>query len=156
VTAHAIRNPEARSLQGTRAGIVSRVIADGIDYLIAFGIYFAILVAWGVAEYLLTGGKLKIPDPPVAVTIIVPWFILIVYLTAGWGSTGRTIGKSIMGLRVVTRKGLRLPTRRAFLRAALCATIPWVILWVVISRKNIGLHDILFRSAVVHDWAVGV
>ena len=155
-TAHAIRNPQAQTLQGNRAGIVSRVIADGIDYLIAFLIYFSILIAWGVAEYLLTGSKLKVPDPPVAVTIVVPWLILIAYLTAGWGSTGRTIGKSVMGLRVVTRKGLRLPARRAFFRAALCATIPWVILWVVISRKNVGLHDILFRSAVVYDWAVGV
>jgi len=156
VTASTIRNPQARSLQGNRAGIVSRVIADGIDYLIAFGIYFAILVGLGIADYLLTGHKLKIPDPPVAVSIVVPWFILIVYLTAGWAGTGRTLGKSVMGLRVVTRKGLRLPPRRAFFRAALCATLPWVILWVVISRKNIGIHDILFRSSVVYDWDVGV
>jgi uncharacterized RDD family membrane protein YckC len=156
VSAPAIRNPQARTLQGTRAGIVSRAMADGTDYLIVFAIYFGILIAFGVADYLLTGDKLKIPDPPVAVTIVVPWLILVGYLTAGWGSTGRTIGKSVMGLRVVTRKGLRLPTRRAFFRALLCATIPWVLLWVVISRKNIGLHDILFRSAVVYDWEVGV
>ncbi len=155
-TEQVIRSPEARTLQGNRAGIVSRVIADGIDYLLAFLIYLAILIAWGVTEYLLTGAKFKIPDPPVVVTIVVPWLILIVYLTAGWGSTGRTIGKSVMGLRVVTRKGLRLPARRAFLRAVLCATIPWVLLWVVISRKNLGLHDVVFRSAVVYDWAVGV
>ena len=155
-TADAIRNPQAQALQGNRAGIVSRVIADGIDYVIAWAIYFAILIAWGVVEYLLTGSTLEIPDPPVAITIVVPWLILIAYLAAGWGSTGRTIGKSVMGLRVVTRKGLRLPARRAFFRAALCATIPWVILWVAVSRKNIGLHDIVFRSAVVYDWSVGV
>ena len=156
MTASAIRSPEARALQGNRAGIVSRVIADGIDYLIVFIIYFAILVGIAVTEYLLTGHKFNIPDPPVAVTIVVPWLILVGYLTAGWGGTGRTFGKTVMGLRVVTRKGLRLPPRRAFLRALLCATIPWVILWVLISRKNLGIHDILFRSAVVYDWDVGV
>jgi uncharacterized RDD family membrane protein YckC len=156
VTASAIRNPQARALQGNRAGIVSRVIADGIDYGVAFGIYLAILVGLAVAEYLLTQNNFKIPDPPVAVSVIVPWAILVVYLTAGWGGTGRTLGKSVMGLRVVTRAGLRLPPRRAFLRALLCATIPWVILWVVISRKNLGLHDIAFRTGVVYDWDVGV
>ncbi len=155
MTAPTIRNPRARALQGSRAGIVSRVLADGIDYMVVFAIYFGILIAVGVADYLLTATKFKISHPPVGVTIVVPWLILIAYLTAGWGSTGRTIGKSIMGLRVVTSMGLRLPTRRAFLRAALCAILPWVLLWVVISRKNIGIHDILFRSAVVHDWTAG-
>ena len=100
MTASAIRSPEARALQGNRAGIVSRVIADGIDYLIVFIIYFAILVGLAVTEYLLTGHKFKIPDPPVAVTIVVPWLILVGYLTAGWGGTGRTFGKTVMGLRV--------------------------------------------------------
>jgi uncharacterized RDD family membrane protein YckC len=156
VTASTIRNPQARTLQGNRAGIVSRVIADGIDYLIVFFIYFGILVGFAIAEYLLTGNSFKIPDPPVAVTIVVPWLILVGYLTAGWGGTGRTFGKSVMGLRVVTRKGLRLPPRRAFLRALLCATIPWVILWVVISRRNLGLHDVALRTGVVYDWDVGV
>ncbi len=156
MTAPAIRNPEARSLQGSRAGVVSRVIADGIDYLIAFVIYFALLAGFAITAYLLTSQKLKFPDPPVAVSIVVPWLILVAYLTAGWGGTGRTFGKTVMGLRVVTGKGLRLPPRRAFLRALLCATIPWVILWVVISHKNSGLHDILFRTAVVYDWDVGV
>ena len=155
-TPDVIRNPQAKALQGNRAGIVSRGIGDCIDYAIAFSIYFAILIGWGFVEYLLTGSQLELPDPPVAVSVVVPWLIFIFYLAAGWGSTGRTIGKSVMGLRVVTRKGLRLPARRAFLRAALCATIPWVILWVAVSRKNIGLHDIVFRSAVVYDWSVGV
>jgi uncharacterized RDD family membrane protein YckC len=156
VTASTIRSPQARALQGNRAGIVSRVIADGIDYLLAFGIYFAMLVGFAIAEYLLTQNKFQIPDPPVAVSFAVPWGILVLYLTAGWGGTGRTFGKSVMGLRVVTRAGLRLPPRRAFLRALLCATLPWVILWVVISRKNLGLHDIVFRTGVVYDWDVGV
>jgi len=156
VTASTIRNPQARALQGNRAGIVSRVIADGIDYLIAFSIYFAILIGLAVVEYLLTQNKFEIPDPPVFVSVFVPWLILVLYLTAGWGGTGRTFGKSVMGLRVVTRSGLRVPPRRAFLRALLCTTIPWVILWVVVSRKNVGLHDIAFRTGVVYDWDVGV
>ena len=155
MTAPAIRNPQARALQGNRAGIVSRVIADGIDYLIVFVVYFGILVGVAIADYLLTGSKFHIPDPPVVVTVVVPWAILVGYLTAGWGGTGRTFGKSVMGLRAVTRAGLRLPPRRAFLRALLCATVPWVILWVLISRRNLGLHDIVFRTGVVYDWDVG-
>lgn len=156
MTASLIRNPQARALQGNRAGIVSRVIADGIDYLISFAIYLGMLVGVAVTEYLLTQNKFQIPDPPVFVSVVVPWFILVIYLAAGWGGTGRTFGKSVMGLRVVTRAGLRIPPRRAILRALLCATFPWVILWVVVSRRNLGLHDIVFRTSVVYDWDVGV
>jgi uncharacterized RDD family membrane protein YckC len=157
MTAPAIRSPQARSLQGERAGIVSRVFADGIDFAVTMGIYIAMLLALGVADFLLTqNGSFAVPDPPPVVSVVVPWMILIVYLTAGWGGTGRTFGKSVMGLRVVTRAGLRLPPRRAFLRALLCATFLWLILWVAVSRKNLGLHDIVFRTSVVYDWDVGV
>jgi uncharacterized RDD family membrane protein YckC len=60
-----------------------------------------------------------------------------------------------MGLRVVTARGEALTPRRAFLRAALCTTVPAVLLWVVVSRKNLGAHDVLLRTAVVYDWAHG-
>ncbi len=157
MTAPAVRNPKARALQGSRAGIVSRVIADGIDFAISFAIYFALLVSVALTDYLLTQeNTLKIPDPPVFVSVFVPWLILVLYLTVGWSGTGRTVGKSLMGLRVTTRSGLRLRPRRAFFRALLCATFLWVILWVAVSRKNLGLHDIVFRTGVVYDWDVGV
>jgi uncharacterized RDD family membrane protein YckC len=153
VTASVIRNERARSLQGTRAGFVSRVIADGIDWVVALAMYLALLGGLALAGYLLGDEPLKLPDPPVWLSISVPWLIIVVYLTAGWGGTGRTIGKSIMGLRVISTRGEPLRPRRAFARALVCASFAWVLLWVLVSRRNAGLHDILCRTTVVYDWS---
>lgn len=148
----AVRNPHARSLQGVRAGFVSRFLADLVDWLIVVVGYLGLLAGYAIADHLLTGAPLAAPAPPVWFTIVVPWLTIMIYLTAGWGSTGRTIGKSLMGLRVVTTLGAPLRPGRAFLRAALCDTVPAVLLWVIVSRKNKGAHDILLRTSVVYDW----
>jgi uncharacterized RDD family membrane protein YckC len=148
-----IRNERARSLQGTRAGFVSRALANGVDWLVAMAVYLALLAGLALAGYLLGDEPLKLPDPPVWLSISVPWLIIVVYLTAGWGGTGRTIGKSAMGLRVVGTRGEPLRTRRAFVRALVCASFAWVLLWVVVSRRNAGLHDVLCRTTVVYDWS---
>jgi uncharacterized RDD family membrane protein YckC len=153
VTASVIRNERARSLQGTRAGFVSRALANGVDWLVAMAIYLALLAGLALAGYLLGDEPLKLPDPPVWLSISVPWLIIVVYLTAGWGGTGRTIGKSAMGLRVVGTRGEPLRARRAFVRALVCASFAWVLLWVVVSRRNAGLHDVLCRTTVVYDWS---
>jgi uncharacterized RDD family membrane protein YckC len=153
VTASVIRNERARSLQGTRAGFVSRALANGVDWLVAMAIYLALLAGLALAGYLLGDEPLKLPDPPVWLSISVPWLIIVVYLTAGWGGTGRTIGKSAMGLRVVGTRGEPLRARRAFVRALVCASFAWVLLWVIVSRRNAGLHDILCRTTVVYDWS---
>ena len=50
------------------------------------------------------------------------------------------------------RNGGRLPHARALLRAVLCVLFPVGLLWVLISRRNYAVHDLLVRSAVVYDW----
>jgi uncharacterized RDD family membrane protein YckC len=74
------------------------------------------------------------------------------YLTFGWATTGRTLGKQLAGLRAVNRGGGRLPYPRALLRAVLCVLFPVGLLWVLVSRRNYAVHDLLVRSAVVYDW----
>jgi uncharacterized RDD family membrane protein YckC len=67
---------------------------------------------------------------------------------------GRSIGKSVLGLRVVTTAGKALPLRRAFVRAVICATLGAIALvTIVISRKRSGIHDYLVRTTVVYDWS---
>jgi uncharacterized RDD family membrane protein YckC len=80
------------------------------------------------------------------------WIVLVGYLTVGWGSAGRTLGKQMMGLRVVCSDGSRLGFRRAFLRAVLCATFFPVLLVALVNRRNRGLEDVAFRTVVIYDW----
>jgi uncharacterized RDD family membrane protein YckC len=80
--------------------------------------------------------------------------LLFVYLWLGWMNTGRTLGKYIMGLRLVNPVGRLVRPGRAALRAALCAVFPVGLLLCAIDRKNRALHDVLLRTVVVYDWSL--
>lgn len=153
--ANTIRNPRARAAQGTRAGIVSRLFADGVDFLVLQVIFFSILIAIAVVKFLINRGGFQVDAPNPAVTLVSQWAIFTMYLGSGWSTNGRTVGKTLFGLRVLARDGTHLHTRRAFLRALCCATFYPGVLWVAVSRKNLALHDILVRSEVVYDWRAG-
>jgi uncharacterized RDD family membrane protein YckC len=153
-TVSVIRSPRARSLQGKRAGIATRVTADAIDWGIVLGIYVAILFGIAATRYFVGNESFNVPDPDPWVTLVSQWVIAILYLTAGWAGTGRTVGKNVMGLRVVAGDGSRLRAPRAFLRAVICATLGAIALvTVVISRKRSGIHDFIVRTTVVYDWS---
>ncbi len=63
------------------------------------------------------------------------------------GRDGRTVGKSFMGLRVVTNSGQPLRPRRAFFRALICATLGAIALaWVIVSRRRAGIHDVIVQT----------
>lgn len=149
----AIRNVRARELQGTRAGFVSRATANGIDWAVAMVMYFTALLAYALAVFFLTDKPFSIPDAGLVFSFSLPWIVVVLYLTAGWGITGQTIGKSLLGLRVIRADGRTMRPRRAFARALICASMPAVLLWVIISRRNSGVHDGICRTTVVHDWS---
>jgi uncharacterized RDD family membrane protein YckC len=151
-----IRSPRARELQGKRAGFASRVTADLIDYGVVVGIYLAILLGIALAEYFLGSKDFDVPDPAAATSLAAQWVIGVLYLTASWAGGGRSIGKSVLGLRVVTTDAKPVPLHRAFLRALICATVgAFTLLWVLVSRRRAAAHDIVVRTTVVHDWSHG-
>jgi uncharacterized RDD family membrane protein YckC len=153
-TVSTIRSPRARSLQGKRAGIASRVVADAIDWGIVLAIYVAILLGIAAFRYFVTNENFNVPDPDPLVTLAAQWVIAILYLTAGWAGTGRTVGKTVMGLRVVSGNGAPLGVARAFLRAVICASLGAIALaTVIVSRKRSGIHDYVVRTTVVYDWS---
>jgi uncharacterized RDD family membrane protein YckC len=63
------------------------------------------------------------------------------------------VGKQIAGLRVVDRAGRRLSLWRSFCRALLYVLFPAGLLWVLASRRNASVQDLVVRTAVVYDWA---
>jgi uncharacterized RDD family membrane protein YckC len=147
-----IRNPRAQELQGKRAGIVTRAIADIIDYGIAFLIYVAFVAAIGVAWDLFFSSTVHVERPPASVSGLGIFFVFFVYLGLGWGSTGRTAGKQLMGLRVVRRDARALTGPAAFGRAFLCAIFFPGLLLALLHRRNQSLQDLICKTAVVYDW----
>ncbi|MBK5288065.1 MAG: RDD family protein [Acidimicrobiia bacterium] len=150
--ARTIRNDQAAALQGGRAGFVSRVIADAIDLVVVEVIFLAILLGVGTVRFLLTRRNFSVAAPDLWVTAVAQWLILVIYLTTTWSSTGRSVGKSVLGLRVLDRAGRQLTTLRAFLRAVFCAVFYPTLLWIFVSRRNAALHDILLGTQVRYDW----
>jgi uncharacterized RDD family membrane protein YckC len=149
-----IRSPLARQLQGTRAGIVSRLAANAIDAAVVFGIFVAVLFAVGVVRYLVSSHRLELADPGAVLSGLLEFGITVAYLASGWAGTGRTVGKQLLGLRVVSERGRRLAPPRALSRAVICVILGGpLLLWAVVSRRNAALYDRLLYTAVVYDWS---
>jgi uncharacterized RDD family membrane protein YckC len=148
-----VRNPEARTLQGHRAGFVSRIAADAIDLGVVWAIGLSALLFAGVVRYLLTGPPLRTPVLPSWLGATAGLAIAVGYLASGWAATGRTLGKQVAGLRVLDRGGRRIPLRRALLRAVLCVAFPAGLLWILVSRRNASVQDLLTGTVVVYDWS---
>jgi uncharacterized RDD family membrane protein YckC len=148
-----IRYAEARALQGHRAGFASRVAADVVDLGVAWLLGLSALLVAGVVRYLLAGPPFRLPILPRWLDATVGAAIAVGYLALNWAATGRSVGKQVAGLRVVDRFGRRLSLRRALARAVLYVLFPAGLLWVLASRRNASVQDLIVRTAVVYDWA---
>jgi uncharacterized RDD family membrane protein YckC len=148
----AIRYPEAKALQGHRAGLASRVVADAVDLGVAWLLGLAVLLVAGVVRYLLAGPPFRLPVLPRLLDVTGGAVIAVAYLAWSWAATGRSVGKQVVGLRVVDRVGRRLSLVRSLSRAVLYVLFPAGLLWVVASRRNASVQDLLVGTAVVYDW----
>jgi len=148
-----IRSDRGQQLQGLRAGFVSRAVASGTDVVLVLCIYVLGVIMVSIAWDLLfsSSKSISIAAPPHWLNDLLVWILLVVYLTAGW-STGRTLGKQMMGLRVVRSDGSPLRFLRALFRALLCASFFPALLLALVNRRNRGLEDVAFRTVVTYDW----
>jgi uncharacterized RDD family membrane protein YckC len=148
-----IRNDRAVELQGRRAGFPTRVLADVIDVLIAFAIFVLIYSGVSILWDFFNSDTIEIKVQSPGLNATGMWLTLVIYLTLGWASTGRTIGKQVMGLRVVRRDAQPLRFGQALARSVICVTFYVFVMWTVLfSRRNAAIHDMICRTVVVYDW----
>jgi uncharacterized RDD family membrane protein YckC len=143
---------EAQGLQGQRAGIVSRFLADAIDLFVVIAAVVAIHLTVSGLIFLLHPRRFTWPEVTLLRHGTLGWVLLITYLTIGWSSTGRTLGKRGLGLRVVTSREARLPLWRSFVRATLCALFPIGLFWSAVNSRQESVQDLIVRTHVVYDW----
>jgi uncharacterized RDD family membrane protein YckC len=140
-------------------GFFRRICAFAIDLI-------AIFVLWMVMFFLAYIGYkvgLSAHARSVAGQHSMPLFALItwgavglatVYFVVFHGLEGKTIGKWLLGLRVVGEERQTITYRRAFLRwLAMVALAPLVLgfLWILWSREKRGWHDFVARTWVIRD-----
>jgi uncharacterized RDD family membrane protein YckC len=144
--------PEARPYQGQRAGIVSRMLASAVDFVIVVVVLGAGYGAWSLVVFLWRPSRFHFPIVPSGWVLFAGGVVLFVYLSAEWAATGRTWGDVLLGLRVVSRRGGRLHPVSAVLRAAICVLFPIGIFWIAVSRANRSVADVILRTSVIYDW----
>jgi uncharacterized RDD family membrane protein YckC len=144
---------EVRAVQGLRAGVASRLLAGAVDLVAAVLIALVALLVVSAVRGLFSRG-FEVVDLPQPSRGILAGLLLVAYLGYGWGLEGRSLGKVVMGLRVVGDDGSDLSPGRGVLRAVLYLLVPPGLLWALVSRRNASLQDIVLRTAVVHDWAL--
>ena len=139
-------------MQGRRAGVISRFFAAGIDLTVVLAVLVGVYLGYSGFRFLLEPRQFTWPELTALHLGTLGWILLIAYLTIGWANTGRTFGKTILGLRVIRSEGGGLGLPRAFVRAVLCALIPIGLFWSAVSSRSASVQDLFVRTAVVYDW----
>jgi uncharacterized RDD family membrane protein YckC len=163
-------NEEPDSLQGYYAGFASRAVAIIVDValislisavVIAFmSLFFSLpsvqrFIDWvnsflpGFAQVFveLTGPRFA------AIFFLVLTFLYFIFF---FSTTGQTVGKAIMGLRVVTTDGRRMGVKRSFIRT-FCYTLSLApfgmgFLWVLGEDRRRAWHDKIAHTYVLYVW----
>jgi len=143
------------NLTGHYAGPVGRVVAFALDVSIS-GTLFAGMSA-GVGWIAATVSSLDIGTERSGL----PWLVafiswLFLYHWVGLATVGKTIGKAIVGIRVLARDGSVLSARRAALRVLALPVSVGLFglggLGALIGRERRTFHDVVAGSAVVYEW----
>lgn len=143
---------EARSLQGRRAGVVTRCLAAGVDAAVIAVVLLALYLGYAGLRFLIDPRSFTFPDTHLFRSLLVAASLMFAYLTAAWAVSGRTYGNLLLGLRVVGVYGGDVGWVRAALRAAAYVLFPVGLLWVAVDRRDRSLQDRLLATAVVYDW----
>lgn len=142
----------ARGFQGQRAGFFTRLIAAVIDVVIVGAIIFGIWI--GVWLFLLVFNPLVdygMPRP--GYFALGGYFVMWVYWSWSWATSGRSIGQHLMGVRVVNREGRRPGWKLAAVRSLFCVAFQVGIVWIILSPANRSVQDVVLRTSVIHDWS---
>ena len=158
------------SLQGYYAGFASRAVAILIDVAIislvsavvigAMSLFFDLpsvqrFIRW--LNSVLPGSDqifIGLTSTRFAGFFYLALFYL--YFIFFFSTTGQTVGKAIMGLRVVTMDGHRMGVKRSFIRT-LCYTLSLAplglgFLWVLGEDRRRAWHDKIAHTYVLYVW----
>jgi len=133
---------------------------------VAFAIDFVLLAVSWLFLFLLLAGRLlsmiSIEEPLAIAVFSATYFLVFIislvfvhmaYCTLMHAGLGQTIGKMIMGIRVVTIDDRQAPLGVAFLRwtGYILSLLPLAsgFLWAVVDKDHCAWHDRLAQTKVV-------
>ncbi|MBP7764358.1 MAG: RDD family protein [Deltaproteobacteria bacterium] len=146
------------------AGFWRRFVAYTIDGVIISLMFMVLMIIAGVAFFAgaVSGdssawvAKLSNPEELGALTIwmwLFSFVVNIAYFTYFHGSTGRTPGKMLLGLQVVSVQGTPISYGVAFLRSVgyLVSSVVFCLgyIWVAFDKRKQGWHDKIAQTVVI-------
>lgn len=148
-------SPVRAVISGFYAGALSRLIAYLIDSTVSFS-GFGLLAGFVVgAINTVFGFQIEWDWQAGALGVALFSFWLFLYFWLGVALSGRTLGMSIVGIKVVTYEGRPISPGRAAVRAiVLPISIASVVglAGIAIDPRHRTLHDIAAKTSVVYDW----
>lgn len=136
------------------AGVASRAVAAALDLgFILLSSTLLISVADVLSNVLL---DVSVSDTSgvVASLALLAW--AVTYTAVSTAVTGRTVGKAVVGLKIVARDGTPLRPGSALVRALTflpSTSLAAVgLLMIAIHPRHRALHDLAAGTAVVYDW----
>jgi uncharacterized RDD family membrane protein YckC len=156
VAATAVRGvvtPEAVVLEFETASVASRSLAQAVDLGVRFGMLMAVSVAAGVLSTVVG------TTPGIVVIYLGLFFVLFGYpalFEARWN--GQTVGKRVLGLRVVTVEGSPVRFRHAAIRSVV-GIVDFMLPPIGVSatcvsllnRRNQRLGDVFAGTIVLRE-----
>jgi uncharacterized RDD family membrane protein YckC len=145
---------------GRYAGFVTRLVAFVIDRLV---IGIAMLLIAVSVDFIMNAFQInqvlffdEIPSQAGAILGAVVYLLLsISYDTGFWLIAGQTLGKRVMGLRIVRTDSERLRLGNA-IRRVLGYVVSSILflgfLWILLDNRRQGFHDKLAGTFVVYSW----
>jgi uncharacterized RDD family membrane protein YckC len=146
------------------AGFWRRLVAYTIDNIIINIIFFTMfiiaMVAFVFSSISSEGGSwlTDIMEPArmsfaLLLTVASYLFLFIAYFTYFHGMNGRTPGKMLLGLQVISTEGTRISFGIAFLRAVgyfvSAAVFHIGFIWAAFDRRKQGWHDKIAGTVVI-------
>lgn len=145
------------NLRGQYAGFVSRLVAYAID--LALVTVSLIILGWlaRTTTELLRLPELLSPQAGLLLGGAIAALLVVCYYTVLWAVTGQTVGKMIMGLRVVSADGKsHLSFKRSLVRffGYVVSAVPLFagFLWILIDNDRRGWHDRIANTHVIYHW----
>ena len=148
------------TLLGQYAGFVTRLIAWMTDqFIIGTVVAVSIAAVSFVIQSLPTVARLGHEDTLLSIGVVIGVLITIsvpvVYFIGSWMLAGQTIGKWLMGVRIVRTDGGRLRFSNCVVRLIgylISAIMLLGFLWILVDNRRQGFHDKLARTFVVYAW----
>lgn len=163
--------PHPSSLRGHYAGFITRSIAFAIDLVLVILTQVTVLLfsrllldffgLSALAQAIFEPAETA--NPSLLVTILRWGFAIFgssilfaAYTISSWLLVGKTLGKALLGLRVVRTNGRPLTFRPA-LRRVIGYYISFLALfigylWILLDDRRQGWHDKFADTVVVYDW----